>query len=318
MKSYARVAAFTAHAVGVLGIAQILLSASPTRAMVTEPVTSPAPAVASWSAPDWFPPGSLVDVLPALDGPAVHANGPSVRARAAIVADLETGEVLWSHNADQRLPVASLTKVVSSLALMSTAPDLDATLCVTPEQWPRMAGGRSKFLTGSCHVGWDYLGAALVKSDNRGAMGLAALSGEPYHVFVERMTALSGDLGMTATWEDPAGLGDGNLASARDISKALVALAADPTLSHVASARSWTIDFGGAPRTLSTTNRLVDRWEVVAAKTGYTSTAGWCFGQVVRTKSGRLLATVVLGAPTNGARFRSTRQLVRWAEGLES
>lgn len=317
MKSYARFSAVAAQCVGAIGILHVLLIPPTTIAKIAAPPATPVP----WTPPAWFPTSSssALWVLPDLDGGDVEESGPRLRARAAIVADLDTGEVLWSHRADERLPVASLTKTVSALALASVQTDLERTLdgelCVTPEQWPTRSGARSRFVTGACHAGWDFLGAALVKSDNRGAMGLATLSGLEYAGFVDRMVDVSRQLGMAhATWADPAGLEDDNLASARDMLKAIVAVSAHPTLSTVASAPQWTLERERGPIALGTTNKLIGVWETLAAKTGYTDTARYCFSQVVRTPSGRTLGTVVLGAPTSSARFRDTRALVEWAE----
>jgi D-alanyl-D-alanine carboxypeptidase (penicillin-binding protein 5/6) len=87
-----------------------------------------------------------------------------------------------------------------------------------------------------------------------------------------------------------------------------------PDLAAVASAPSWRIETDHGPRELGSTNRLVERYQTLAAKTGYTDTAHYCFATVVRTASGRRLAAVVLGAPTTNARFADAQALLQWAE----
>lgn len=289
----------------------------------TEAVQSPQPdpsllhAPTAWAPPTWFPDEAAdgLWVLPDLDGEAVHTKGPKTRSRSVIIADLDRGEVLYAKRADSLQPVASLTKLVSSLALASTEPDLDQQLCVSKAEWPSRPGARSKFETGVCHEGHEWLGAALVASDNRGAMGLASLSGLEYEQFLGRMTDVSHDLNMLGdTWADPSGLEDDNMATARDMVKAVVAVAHHPQLSPAASAPTWEIERRHGPQQLGSTNRLVRRYETLAAKTGYTDTARYCFTTVVRTKSGRTLAVAVLGAPTSSWRFRDTQSLIRWAE----
>lgn len=280
---------------------------------VPTPVEGPA-----WTPPGWLE-GAEVSpwALEALDGAPRYERGPKLRARAAFLADLDEGEVLYAKRSDEVFPVASLTKMVSALTLMSEAPALDRPLCVGPEQYPTRNGAKSRFETGACHAGWDWLGAALVASDNRGAMGLATLSGLRYEAFVARMSEVSAELGLTgASWSDPSGIEEDDMASARDMAKAVVAVAAHPTLAMVASAPTWTIERRGGPFTLRSTNRLAEHWHTLAAKTGYTDPARYCFATAVEVE-GRQLVAVVLGAPTSEARFADTRKLVEWALSLD-
>jgi D-alanyl-D-alanine carboxypeptidase len=238
-----------------------------------------------------------------------------VRSPSALVVDLDRGEVLWARDPDSPRTVASITKLFAALALASTSPDLDARHCVTWEQWPSRPGARSKFETGHCYTGWDFLGAALVSSDNRGAFALPSVAGEDYYTFVDRMNDVAADIGASsASFVDPAGLEDENVATARDVLKAVVAVSAHPELSIPASANGWTVEDERKIRQLVTTNRLDGRYDTLAAKTGYTDTARYCFATVVRTRSGRTLAAAVLGAPTNAARFADVRALVDWAD----
>ncbi len=313
--------AITAVNLGLVALCAAALWPSATPAVQAPPPEAPPVARSEplpWAPPAWFPASGSADLwaLQDLDGEPVHARAPKVRSPAAIVADLDRGEVLWARDPDTPRAVASLTKMVSSLAMASLDPDLDREHCLTEEQWPSRSGARSKFHTGSCHTGWEYLGAALVASDNRGAYALSAVADVEFDQFVDRMNDVSRDLAMGGSrWAEPSGLEDENMASARDMLKAAVAVAAHPDLSVAASAPRWHID-GEAPRDLGTTNRLAHRWETLAAKTGYTDTAHYCFSTVVRTQSGRRIAVAVLGAPTASSRFSDAANLIKWADGL--
>jgi D-alanyl-D-alanine carboxypeptidase len=287
----------------------------PTRATARTDVARMHVDEAVWAPPAWHPAAHAdLLVLDQLDGDGA-SRGPRVSAPSAIIADLDSGEVLFSRDADTPRSIASVTKLFSALALAATgSTDLDRSVCLGREHWPAMPGARSKFETGDCHTGWEYLGAALVASDNRGAMALPTVAGLDHHAFVARMTEVAGELGAaTASFSDPAGLLDENTASARDVLKAVVAVSLHPDLGAVASAPTWRIESDHGPRELGSTNRLVERHQTLAAKTGYTDTAHYCFATVVRTEDGRRLAVVVLGAPTSDARFRDTEALLRWA-----
>lgn len=280
----------------------------------------------AWSPPAWHPAGERLSVLAEMDGEA-DRRGPTLHSRSVFLYDLDSGKVLVSRSADDRRPVASLTKLVSSLAMASEAPDLDAVNCVDSRFYPTRSGARSHFSTGECYRGWDYLGAAMVASDNRAAYGVQVSSGLGYDDFILRMDEVSLDLAMTlSSWADPSGLEDENLSTARDIARAAVAVAYHPTLDLAATAPSWRVSRvkdaekkdlrTPALRTLFSTDRLLSRSdvEVLAAKTGYTDTAGYCFSAVLQTPDNHTVALAVLGAPRSNSRWRDVAALIEWAD----
>lgn len=283
---------------------------------------APDAADSTWSRPSWYPASSDVEALPLL-AEAGPRSGPSLRARSAFIYDLDAGRVLYEKNADNVRPVASITKLVSSLTLMSLEPNLDHAMCVTAAQYPSRSGARSRLSTGDCLHGWDVIGAALVASDNRAALGLAAAAGTDVEDFVRQMNVVSAELGMDhSSWADPSGLEDENLSTARDIARATIAVAAHPVLSMVASAPFWDIqrthgpDDAGEVRTrrLFSTDRMVGREDLTieAAKTGYTDTARYCFTTVMQTEDGRRLVVTLLGADGKQTRWADMNRVLAW------
>jgi serine-type D-Ala-D-Ala endopeptidase (penicillin-binding protein 7) len=275
-------------------------------------------------APDWFPESVAPAAwsLEGIGGAAIGVAGPSLHSRTAFVYDVDQSEVLLSVRGDERRPVASLTKVMAALALVSEQPDLDAEVCVGPAMWVGWPGASSKLHTGTCTAGWDLLGAALVHSDNRAAYGLGVVSGLPYQLFVERMNQVALDIGMgQSVFSDPSGVEDENLSTARDMTRAVLAAALHPVLGPVASAPWWDVDdhTRGRTRRMFSTNKLRESadLEFLAAKTGYTDTARYCFTAVVRTAGGRTLALTTLGANRPRQRWSDVRKLLTWAEKLD-
>lgn len=305
-----------------LGAAGWAIVAPPADRAEAAPPTWNSRAAVPWAPPTWFPATARDDlwVLEHLEGEPAHAWGPRVDAHAAMIADLDEGRVLWARDPDGLRGIASLTKLFSSLALTSFQPDLSREVCVGFEQWPSRPGARSKLETGDCHAGDELLGAALVASDNRGAFSFPALVERDYFEFVSRMREVSHDLRIRhAEFGDPAGLEDENRASPRAVLKAVVAVAAHPTLAPVASAPTWHIEPERGDRRLYTTNRVLaahhEEFDTLAAKTGYTDTSRYCFATVVRSRrTGRRFAVVVLAAQTGSSRWRDVLSMMRWAD----
>ncbi len=308
----------TAQAVGAIVPAAAVLGHAGAAAASAD-ASTPAQA-ADWTPPLWATPATPdLAAVGMMDGAPRHHTSPHLKSRSAFVYDLDAGEVLVARNADVVRPVASLTKVVASLAMYSLEPTLDREFCIGAEQYPTRSGARSRLSTGDCLTGWDAVGAALVASDNRGAYALAAAAGVGVDELVERMNTISADLAMTnSAWSDPSGLEDENLSTARDLARATVALAANPVLAPVASAPHWDVYRSNHQnaRRLFSTARIIGRddLDVLAAKTGYTDTARYCFTTLIHTATGRRLVITLLGADGKMTRWADVERVLRWVD----
>ncbi len=285
----------------------------------------PEPDLRPWAPPAWFPEAErealwvLEGVGDALQNPDEVGPGRRLFSKAVFVYDVGSGEVLFARNADDRRPVASLTKVVAGLAMASEHPTMDAETCVDGSVRPSWPGARTLLRAGSCATGWDFLGAALVRSDNGAAYALADVADLAPGPFVERMNAVARDLGMSqSSFAGPSGVEDDNLSTARDMTRAILAASRHPLTLPAASAPYWDLHDTGRDRTrrLGTTNKLIQRrgTEVLAAKTGYTDTARYCFAGVFRLNNGREVAITTLGAWNGSRRWRDLRSLLTWLE----
>ncbi|HNC95699.1 MAG TPA: hypothetical protein PKY30_08175 [Myxococcota bacterium] len=279
----------------------------------------PADPDQPWAPPPWFGAEEALWTLGQMDSRWEGGDGPPVKSRSVFVFDVDAGKVLFEKNADNVRPVASITKLMSSLALVSAEPDLETEFCIGAEQYPTRSGAISRLSTGDCISGWDTLGAALVASDNRGAYGMATAAGMDIDRFVERMNSVSDDLGMSrSSWSDPSGLEDENLSTARDIAKATFAVASHPVLRSVASAPFWDLHRSNrnSPRRLYSTDRMSGREDIVieAAKTGYTDTARYCFTTMLTTEDGRRLVVTLLGADGKMTRWADMERILNWVQ----
>jgi D-alanyl-D-alanine endopeptidase (penicillin-binding protein 7) len=286
-------------------------------------VLSPAPGAAVWSPPAWYPADhhGALRVLEGIDADPIGLErklGP-LTSRAVFVYDLGSGEVLFAKNADDRRPVASLTKVVSSLGVVAEQPNLDAEVCLDLTARVGWPGARARLGRGTCTSGWDMLGAALVKSDNGAAYGFPEVAGIPYFPFIARMNTVAADLGMDqSSFSDPSGVDDDNLSTARDMTRAVIAATLHPQLAPIVNAPYWDVTDSatGKTRRLGTTNSLIDRprTDVLGGKTGYTDTARYCFTGIFQLADGRTVAVTTLGAPRNRNRWADVRTILSWVE----
>jgi D-alanyl-D-alanine carboxypeptidase (penicillin-binding protein 5/6) len=246
---------------------------------------------------------------------SAQAAAPDVNARAFIVVDATTGDVLAQHNADARVPIASITKLMTVLVTLEHA-RLDDVVTV---QRDAAAVGEStiNLRAGQQITVRDLLAGALIQSANDAADALADYVGHGNeHTFVALMNAEAKRLGLTRTHFVRADGLDApqHYSSARDVTRLAEDLMRRPIVRTLVRERTAVIAGG---RTLHTWNDLLGVFRgLIGVKTGHTGGAGWC--QVAEvTRDGLDVYATILGSPTRGARNADLAALLRWAFAVE-
>jgi serine-type D-Ala-D-Ala carboxypeptidase (penicillin-binding protein 5/6) len=245
----------------------------------------------------------------ALVPPALAAR-PSVNARAYVVEDGRTGEVLLAQQPDSRVPIASLTKMMTVLVTLEHA-SLDDTVTISPQaaavgesSIPLRAGERLSVR--------DLVEAALIQSANDAAWALADHVGHGnVGRFVFMMNRRARQLGLDEThFVRPDGLdAPEHLSSARDMTELARILMQKPAARRIVAMRDATIAGG---RRLHTWNDLLGVYPgVVGVKTGHTSAAGWSEVAAVRGPGVTVYATI-LGSPDRSTRNGDLAELMTW------
>ena len=225
-----------------------------------------------------------------------------VRARYAILVDPQTGAVLWGRRSRTPVPPASLTKMLTALAVRASL-DLDAvtvaskTAAAQPAR--RLAMKRGQKLTVD-----QALKALMIVSANDVAVMLAETAGGSVARFARAMDAESARLGLRASsWRNPHGLdARGDRSTAFDLAVLARAVLQDPWPARVVRKRHAAfISPSGRRHTLTARSRFLLGYRgAVGVKTGFTDDAGHCLAAAA-TRGGRTLIAVVLRSPDNAA-----------------
>jgi D-alanyl-D-alanine carboxypeptidase (penicillin-binding protein 5/6) len=236
---------------------------------------------------------------------------PLVDAKAYFVVNAATGDVLMSKNADARLPMASLTKLMTVVvALQRLALDQ----LVTVSKWATQAGEESAYLRAGEEISVaDLVKAALIQSANDAADALAdAASGGDHKLFVSWMNREAKLIGLENThFVRPDGLDTpGHYSSARDITLLAQWAVNLPVVREDVRMRTAIISGG---RRLTTWDDLLGVFRgVVGVKTGHTNKAGWCQVALLRRNGLQIYATI-LGSPSRSQRDHDLAAMLRYA-----
>src|SRR5437867_5119534 len=242
------------------------------------------------------PPGQveLYELTPA---PAV----PAIRARAAILLDLDSGTTLYARDAQGRFPPASLTKVVTVLtALDVLALDQVVAVPASINQLP-WDSTRMGLRAGERLTVRELMYGVFLNSGNDAAITLSEAA-MPRAAFVARMNARAAALAMgDSHFVNPIGLDDAGLyASAADLAKAAIELRLlFPEVAAMAAVPAMTLPAGVTHHAfkLYNLNDLIRKYPgATGLKTGWTGRAGGCL-IATATRDGRHLLAVVLGSP---------------------
>lgn len=249
-----------------------------------------------------------------------YSNQPSVNARAALVMDAQTGEVLYSKNSSLAVPIASITKVMTAVVTADARLDMSEEITLQQIDFAG-AGGKNSSSTlraGDTMNRAELLLFALMKSENPAAAALARTYPGGRSAFVAAMNAKARQLGMTSTrYAESTGLDPHNVSSARDLGILVSAASQYGLIRQFSTTPTYDFNLGYRVLKSNNTNALVRNggWNINLSKTGYINEAGRCV-VMHTTVNSRPAVVVLLGASTSQARTNDATNLLNWVATL--
>lgn len=249
-----------------------------------------------------------------VDSIMASTNVSELKAKAYVLMDASTGQVLQENNSNEKLPIASVTKVMSLLLCMESIDSGRISLkdMVTASEYASGMGGSQAYIEpGEQYSVHDALKAVALHSSNDVTVSLAELVAGSEEAFVVQMNEKAADLGMKNTqFKDCTGLTDvDHFSSALDIaimSRELITK--HPKILEYTSI--YTDTFRNGEFDLTNTNRLVKFYTGCdGLKTGFTRASGFCLTATASRNNMRLIS-VVLGEPDSNTRFAEIRKLL--------
>jgi D-alanyl-D-alanine carboxypeptidase len=252
---------------------------------------------------------ALALLLCLLSGPVRGTDAaPEISAEAAVVAELETGRILFEKNADRPMKAASTVKILTGLlALEQLDPSREVT--IRPE-WTGREGSSMYLRPGQTVTVRDLLYGLLLVSGNDAAVALACTAAGSEEAFVALMNRRAAELGMAGSrFADASGLrAEGHQVTARDMAALGCEAMKNPEFRAIVSART----AQAAGQTLLNHNKLLWRCEgAIGVKTGYTRAAGRTLVSCAE-REGLALLCVTLNAPRD---WEDHAALLDWGFG---
>ncbi len=240
-----------------------------------------------------------------------------LNCRSAVLMEASTGEILYARNAEEAMPPASVTKIMTLLLVMEAMErgELTWDTPITASAHAASMGGSQIYLKeGETMSARDLIKSVVIASANDAAVALAEQVSGSEQAFVARMNERAAELGMTDThFENTNGLDDtatNHVTSAKDIAVMSRALIAHPEILTFSSTWMDTIRDGAFG--LSNTNRLVRFYRGCnGLKTGSTEKAGFCVSATAE-RDGMTLIAVIMGAESRDVRNAAATALLDW------
>lgn len=247
---------------------------------------------------------------------AAWAAGPEVKAKAVLLMEKSTGEILYEEHGEEPLELASVTKVMTMLLIMEALEDgtlTPDTMVAVSANAAGMGGSQVYMKEGETFSVHDMLKAIAVASGNDACVAMAEHLAGSEAAFVERMNARAAELGMENTvFCNCTGLpAEGHHSTAHDI-----ALMSRELIRKHPDIRTYTTIWMDTLRDgtfqLANTNKLIRFYDgATGLKTGSTDSAKYCLSATAEREGMELIA-VVLKSPTGQQRFEDAKALLNY------
>ncbi len=246
----------------------------------------------------------------------VEAIQPDIEAKSALVMDLDSGVVLYEKNPYARLPMASLTKIMTAVIIMESH-DLDEVVTIEDNyaSMPESETGVIIWLQQNEKITVrDLLTALLVRSAGDAALALAKYHSGSTEAFVEEMNKRAREMNLTDTnFTNPVGVDKENhYSSSYDLAiltKRALRFSVFRNIVRMKDAEVSSTN-GGITHSFKSTDLLLNSYlDIRGVKTGTTDEAGESVINLARNEQGHEIIAVLLNSPD---RFQENKSIIDW------
>jgi D-alanyl-D-alanine endopeptidase (penicillin-binding protein 7) len=242
-----------------------------------------------------------------------------LQSRAALVINEDNGQVLYGKNSNRTMPIASITKLMTSMVVLDAHLPMDEPITVTEDDVDHYKHTSSRLQVGTTLPRGEMMLVALMASENRAAHALARTYPGGTDAAVAAMNNKARLLGMASTnFLDPTGLHSENQSTPHDLVLMVKAAHQYPDIHQfTTTAEHGIIAANGRPIQYRNTNLLVrsgaDDWDIGVSKTGFINEAGKCLVMQARIKQ-QPVVIVLMDSWGNLTRIGDANRVKRWLE----
>jgi D-alanyl-D-alanine endopeptidase (penicillin-binding protein 7) len=249
-------------------------------------------------------------------------KGLSLESRAAVVMNAETGEVLYSKNSTRKMPIASITKLMTAMVILDAHLPMDEYITISNADIDYLKHTTSHLGVGTTLTRRELMLLALMSSENRAASALARSYPGGTSAAIAAMNRKALDIGMrNAVFLDGTGLHSENSASPQDLVKMVSAAHHYPEIKQFSTTTEYTARIAKGIHTFRNTNALVrdsnSNWNIEVSKTGFINEAGKCL--VMQAKINTTPVVIILmDSSGRFTRIGDANRIKNWLESAFS
>ncbi len=239
-----------------------------------------------------------------------------LESRAAVVMNAETGELLYSKNPDRTMPIASITKLMTSMVVLDAHLPMDEPITITQDDVDTLRHTSSRLAVGTTLPRSEVMLLALMASENRAAAALARTYPGGTPAAIAAMNRKAHELGMTHTrFLDSTGLHSENSASPADLVRMVKMARSYPEIHQDTTTAEHTVYVNGRALAYHNTNALVknDTWNIEVSKTGFINEAGKCLVMQARINATPVVI-VLMDSAGRYTRIGDANRVKKWME----
>jgi D-alanyl-D-alanine endopeptidase (penicillin-binding protein 7) len=240
----------------------------------------------------------------------------ALKSSSALVLDQASGEVLFGKNPNAVLPIASITKLMTSMVVLDASLDPNELITVTEDDVDWLRGSSSRLPVGATLTRDQMLRLALMASENRAAAALSRAYPGGRPGFVAAMNEKARSLGLSGTrFSDPTGLSSANVSTAEDLATMVAAAHTYAPIREYSTTAGLDMQLGRRMVAFHNTNRLVaaSGWDIGLSKTGFINEAGRCLVMQAQM-AGRAVIIVLLDSWGKNSRLADAARVRQWIE----